>query len=54
MVSSALADRSYRPSPQGFSLEPASAQLYAAFAHETGSSPIVRCNTIIVTKDAAL
>ena len=32
MVSSALADRSYRPSAAGFSLQPAADQLVAAFA----------------------
>jgi hypothetical protein len=53
MVSSALADRSYRPSPEGFSLEPASAQLYAAFASRPRSAPAPRCAHCVSDADVA-
>jgi hypothetical protein len=43
MVSSALADRSYHPSPEGSSLRPAAIQLYEAFAPVRPSSPVPHC-----------
>lgn len=52
MVSSALADRSYRPS-DGFSLEPAAAQLAAAFAGAAGSSPTAHCPHCVSDDDLA-
>ncbi len=53
MVSSALADRSYRPSPGGFSLEPAAAQLYAAFAPVAASDPVPHCRHCVSDTDLA-
>lgn len=53
MVSSALADRSYRPSPDGFSLEPAAQQLYAAFASVQPASPSYRCTHCVSDDDLA-
>ena len=53
MVSSALADRSYRPSPDGFSIEPAAAQLYAAFATVAPSSPVPHCTHCVSAEDLA-
>lgn len=53
MVSSALADRSYRPSPEGFSLQPAAVQLYAAFASTSASSPVPRCAHCVSEADLA-
>ncbi|HWJ98576.1 MAG TPA: hypothetical protein VNQ33_10485, partial [Acidimicrobiales bacterium] len=53
MVSSALADRSYRPSSDGFSIEPVAAQLYAAFASVAPSSPVVHCPHCVSTGDLA-
>ncbi len=43
MVSSALIDRRYRPSGEGFSLAPAAAALYDAFADVPIPSAIVAC-----------
>lgn len=51
MVSSALADRSYRPSPGGFSLDAAAAQLAAAFAPVAGSSPVEHCSHCVSDAD---
>lgn len=51
MVSSALADRTYRPSPHGFSIEPAAADLYAAFAPVAGSSPVPHCSHCVSGAD---
>ncbi|WP_421120624.1 hypothetical protein ACE2AJ_04745 [Aquihabitans daechungensis] len=53
MVSSALADRSYRPSPQGFSLEPAAAQLYAAFAPLPLALRVPHCPHCVSDADVA-
>ncbi|MGN6693593.1 MAG: hypothetical protein ACTHN0_05400, partial [Aquihabitans sp.] len=53
MVSSALADRSYRPSPDGFSIESAAAQLYAAFAPIRPSSPVEHCSHCVSDADLA-
>ena len=53
MVSSALADRSYHPSPQGFSLRPAAIELYAAFAPVAASSPSVHCSHCVSDADLA-
>lgn len=43
MVSSALADRTYRPTPDGFSIQPAAAQLYAAFSSIAPSAAVQHC-----------
>ena len=53
MVSSALADRSYRPAPGGFSLEPAAAQLYAAFPSRPASSRVPHCAHCVSEADVA-
>ena len=53
MVSSALADRSYHPSPDGFSLLPAAAELYAAFATTRGSSPTPHCAHCVTEAELA-
>ncbi len=43
MVSSSLIDRSYRPSAKGFSLAPAAAHLYAAFADVPQPAVVSHC-----------
>jgi hypothetical protein len=53
MVSSALADRSYRPSPDGFSLEPAAAALYAAIAPRPRSTRVPHCEHCVSDADVA-
>ena len=53
MVSSALADRSYRPSPGGYSLEPAAAQLFAAFASIEPPTSGLRCSHCVSDADVA-
>ena len=53
MVSSALADRSYRPSPDGFSLAPAARELYAAFTSAQGSNPVAHCPHCVSPADLA-
>ena len=53
MVSSALADRSYRPSPDGFSLEPGAAQLYAAFASLRPAAEVLHCTHCVTEADVA-
>ncbi|MCU1371247.1 MAG: hypothetical protein JWO77_2441 [Ilumatobacteraceae bacterium] len=53
MVSSALADRSYRPAPDGFSLEPAAALLYAAFDPRPLSTRVPHCAHCVSDADIA-
>lgn len=53
MVSSSLADRSYRPSPNGFSLAPAARQLYASFAGISGSEPVAHCPHCVSSAEIA-
>ncbi len=53
MVSPALADRSYRPSPQGFSLEPAARALYAAFAPIPSTLRVPHCTHCVSDSDVA-
>lgn len=53
MVSSTLADRSYRPSPRGFSLVPAATELYAAFAPVRASDPVTHCAHCVSDADLA-
>jgi hypothetical protein len=53
MVSSALAERSYRPSPGGFSIETAAGHLYAAFAGVAASSPVPHCAHCVSDADLA-
>jgi hypothetical protein len=53
MVSSALADRTYRPSPDGFSIEPAAAQLYAAFDPRPSSTRVPHCSHCVSDADIA-
>ena len=53
MVSSALADRSYRPSAAGFSLQPAADQLVAAFASVRPSSVVPHCPHCVSDADLA-
>lgn len=53
MVSSALADRSYRPSPGGYSLEPAAEQLYAAFDPRPLSTRVPHCEHCVSDAEIA-
>lgn len=53
MVSSSLADRSYRPSPGGFSLAPAAQQLSAAFAGIRPTAPTAHCPHCVGPDDLA-
>ena len=53
MVSSALADRSYRPSPEGFSLESAASRLYAAFAPIPSARRVPHCEHCVSDADIA-
>lgn len=53
MVSSSLIDRSYRPSPAGFSLEPAAAELYLAFADQPHDPAMVRCAHCVTDAEVA-
>jgi hypothetical protein len=51
MVSSALTDRRYRPSGEGFSLAPAADALYAAFAEVPIPDAIVACSHCVSTAE---
>jgi hypothetical protein len=51
MVSSALTDRRYRPSGEGFSLAPAAEQLSAAFADVAIPTSIVACSHCVSTAE---
>ncbi|MEZ5182057.1 MAG: hypothetical protein R2702_09310 [Acidimicrobiales bacterium] len=54
MVSAALIDRTYRPSADGFSLEPTASALYAAFAHLRPSEEVAHCPHCVPTEELAL
>ena len=51
MVSTALVDRSYRPATRRFSLDPAAAQLYEAFARVPAARTVAHCAHCVSTAD---
>ncbi|MCB1038159.1 MAG: hypothetical protein KDA94_01300 [Acidimicrobiales bacterium] len=54
MVSAALIDRTYRPSADGFSLEPTASALYTAFAHLRPSEEVAHCPHCVPAEELAL